>query len=77
MSTSTYTGPTYSLAPREYVCNTCGHREPVGRSNNMGATEGAPPMLRHLRDKHGYQPKYGDIADWQECVLRPDVEAKA
>lgn len=65
-----YDGPTYKVAPPDYVCNTCGFRHPVGRENNMGGTEGAPTMLRHLQDEHGYQPKH-PIRDWREYVEIP------
>lgn len=69
MSTATYNGATYSRAPAEYVCNACGHREALGRTNNMGTPEGSVPMLRHLQAAHGYQPKT-PIRDWQERVER-------
>lgn len=60
-------GPTYSLAPREYICNECGFRHPVGRENNMAATEGGPVMLRHLRDEHDAELPC-PIRDWREHV---------
>jgi hypothetical protein len=66
-SRAPYNGPTYYVAPPDYACKACGFRHPVGRTNNMGQTEGSATMLRHLRDEHDYKPLH-PIKDWQPHI---------